>query len=169
MRKIKRFPIVLLFTVYCSLFAVCGCGYTIHGKASLPFDAIQIGTIGNKTFEPKLQDRLYQALTEEFLRQGVSVSPVAGNKITGSINRFDMRVIAEKGDIAADYEVIITGDFKLSDPAGKEQEFKNIGSPFIVSFSGTGPMADMIASKEAASDKAIRNMASEIIAVLFYK
>jgi hypothetical protein len=169
MRKIQRFSFFLLCTVCCVLFAVSGCGYAIHGKASLPLDAIQIGTIDNRTFEPKLQDRLYQALTEEFLRQGISVLPVAGHKLTGSINRFNMRVIAEKGDIAADYEVIINGDFRFSDPTGTVREFKNIGSPFIVSFSGTGSLANLVASKEAASDEAIKNMASEIIAALFYK
>ncbi len=162
-------PVLLLFVVCCLLFTVFGCGYTLHGKASLPFDAIQIGTIENKTFEPKLQDRLYQALTDEFLRQGIPVVPVAGYKLTGSINRFEMRVLAEKGDVAADYEVIIKGDFRLSDPEGTMREFKDIGSPFIVSFAGTGPLANLIASKEAASDKAIKDMASEIISALIYR
>ncbi len=55
------------------VLSLSGCGYTIHTKASLPFEDIQIGTIENKTYEPKLQDRLNKSLTEEFLKQGIAV------------------------------------------------------------------------------------------------
>ena len=167
--KVKIFSFVLLFTVYCLLFTVCGCGYSIHKKASLPFDSIQIVRIENKTIEPKLQDRLYKALTEEFLKQGISVYPNAGYKLSGTIHQFDLRILAEKSDVAVDYEVIIKGDFKLVDPSGNVKEFKNIGSPFIISFSGPGPLNQLIASKELASERAIKDMALEIVAVLIYR
>ncbi len=151
----------LLLTVY-------GCGYTIHGKASLPFDSIQIGKMENITLEPKLQDRLNKALAEEFLKQGITVYPDAGYKLSGTINQFELRILSEKADIAREYEVIIKGDFRLIDPSGNIKEFKNIGSPFIVSFSGSGPLGELIAFKELASERAIRDMATELIALLIY-
>jgi hypothetical protein len=160
-----------LFALCSMLCALClaGCGYTIHGRASLPFDSIQIGKIENITVEPKLQDRLHKALTEEFLRQGIAVYPGAGYKLIGTINQFELRILSEKADIATEYEVLIKGDFKLTDPSGNIKEFKNIGSPFIVSFSGPGPLDELIASKELASERAIIDMAMEIVAILIYR
>jgi len=160
-----------LFTLCSLLCAFCfwGCGYSIHGRASLPFDSIQIGKIENLTVEPKLQDRLHKALTDEFLKQGIAVYHDADYKLNGTINQFELRILSEKADIATEYEVIIKGDFRLIDPSGNVKEFKNIISPFIVSFSGPGPLDELIASKELASEKAIKDMAMEIVGILIYR
>lgn len=161
-----------LRTTLCSiLYALCliGCGYSIHQKAALPFDSIQIGSIENRTPEPKLQDKLHKALTEEFLKQGIAVRPDAGYKLTGTINQFELRILSERADIATEYEVIIRGDFRLKDPAGKTKDFKSIGSPFIVSFSGASQLNEIIGLKELASERAIRDMAMEIIAIMIYR
>jgi hypothetical protein len=152
----------------CLLLTFYGCGYTIHGRMSLPFDSIQISKIENTTIEPKLQDRLYKALTEEFLKQGIAVYPDAGYKLTGTVYQFELRILSEKADIAAEYEVIIKGDFRLVEPSGNIKEFKNIGSPFIVSFQSSDMLEDVLATKELASEKAIKDMAMEIVAILIY-
>jgi len=163
------FLCLLLSTVHCLLFTLFGCGYSLHGGASLPFDAIQIGTIENKTVEPKLQDKLYTALTEEFLKQGIAVSPDAGYKLSGTIKEFSLLILSEKGDIAAEYEIVIKGDFTLVDPSGKQKELKGIGSPFIVSFSRPGPLEEVIAAKELASEKAIRDMAMQVVGAVIFQ
>jgi hypothetical protein len=152
----------------CSLFAVPGCGYSLQGKASLPFDSIQIGTIENRTVEPKLQDRLHKALTEEFLRQGIIVSPDAGHKLSGTIKQFSLLVLSEKSDVAAEYEILMKGDFTLFDPSGNQKALKDVGSPFIASFSGAGPLEELIATKELASEKAIRDMAMQIVGAVMF-
>jgi hypothetical protein len=167
MKKIL-FLVLSLFTIPFPLFTLFGCGYTLHGKVSLPFDAIKIDTIENRTFEPKLQDRLHKALAKEFLKHGVEVRQDAELKLSGVIHTFELRILSEKSDIASEYEVIIQGDFTLQDPSGRSKEFKDVGSPFIVSFSGAGPLEELIASKETASEKAIADMAMEIIGMLFY-
>ena len=169
--KVKKsfFSCFLFFTLYFSLFTLFGCGYSLHGRASLPFDAIQIGTIENKTFEPKLQDKLYTALTDEFLKQGITVSPDAGYKLSGTIKEFSLLILSEKGDIAAEYEIVIKGDFTLVDSSGKQKELKGIGSPFIVSFSRPGPLEEVIAAKEFASEKAIRDMAMQVVGAVIFQ
>jgi len=166
---LQRFSVFFLFSVFCFLFSIFGCGYSLHGKASLPFDTIRIGTIENKTVEPKLQDKLYTALTEEFLKQGITVSPDAGYKLSGTIKEFSLLVLSEKGDIAAEYEIVMKGDFTLVDPSGKQKELKNIGSPFIVSFSRPGPLEEVIAAKELASEKAIRDIAMQVVGAVIYQ
>jgi outer membrane lipopolysaccharide assembly protein LptE/RlpB len=165
---VRCFIILSLCSMLCAL-CVAGCGYTIHGRASLPFDSIQIGKIENKTYEPKLQDKLHRALTEEFLKQGITVHPDAGYTLSGTIHQFQLNVLSTKADIAAEYEAVIKADFRLVEPSGNVKDFKNIGSPFIVSFSSSGKLSDVIASKELASEKAIRDMAMEIVAVIIYR
>ena len=160
--------LIIIFAFYFLLFTLTGCGYTIHGKVALPFDSIQIGRIENVTTEPKLQDVLYKALTEEFLKQGITVSPDSGYKLTGNINHFELRIISEKKELATEYEVIIRGDFRLAEPSGAVKEFKNIGSPFIVSFQSSNILEDVLALKEQASEKALKDLASEIVAHLIY-
>ena len=170
-RFFKRGGWGLLSIALCSLlFALClfGCGYTLHTKASLPFDSIQIERIEDRTFEPKLQDRLYRALTEEFLKNGISVSPSADYRLSGTINLFELNILSEKEGTAVEYEAVIRGDFRLISPSGDTKDFKNICSPFIVSFPGSGPLEDVLAFKEVASEKAVKDMAMEIVGILIY-
>ena len=160
----------LLFYVLCSmLLALClfGCGYTLHGKAALPVNEIQIERIENRTLEPKLQDRFHRVITEEFLKHGVSISPNADYKLSGTINFFEMYVLAER-DVAVEYEVVMRGDFKLVGPSGDTKDIKGIGSPFIVSFPGSGLLEEVLALKERASERALRDMATEIVGILIY-
>ena len=159
-----------MFLLSCNLLLVLsGCGYSLHTKASLPFDAIRIGTIENKTLEPKLQDGLNRSLTGEFLKQGITVQNNAGYKLEGVIRKFELRVLSEKSEVASEYEVTIKGNFKLVDPAGKIKEFKDIGSPFIISFYGSGKLNELIAHKEQASERALQDMAAEIVSNLLYR
>jgi hypothetical protein len=167
----------LLIVLSSMLYALClvGCGYTLQNRTALPFDSIQIEGIENKTIEPKLQDRLYSALTEEFLKHGISVQSNADYKLSGTINLYELSVLSTRrdiasarGDIAMEYEVVIRGDFRLVGPSGDAKDFKNIGSPFIVSFPVFGMLEDVLAFKELASERAIRDIAMEIVAALIY-
>ncbi len=167
----KRWGWGLLSIALCSLpFALClfACGYTLHNRTNLPFASIQIERIENKTFEPKLQDRLYQALTEEFLKNGISVSLKADYKLSGTINRFELNILSGRKGVAVEYEAIIRGDFRLTNPSGDTKDFKNIGSPFIVSFPGAGLLEEVLAFKEVASEKAVEDIAMEIVGTLMY-
>jgi len=166
---IRYIFIFLFFTVYCSLFTLFGCGYTLQSRTALPFNAIQIEGIENRTVEPKLQDKFYRAITEEFLKYGVSIQPGAGYKLSGTINRYELHVLSERRDVAVEYKVIIKGDFKFVGPSGETREVKDIGSPFIVSFPVSGALESALAFKELASERAIRDMAMEVAAALIYQ
>jgi len=159
-----------LYTLCSLLFALClfGCGYTLQSRTTLPFNSIQIQGIENKTVEPKLQDMFYRAVTEEFLKHGISVQSHADYKLSGTINRYKLNVLSERSGVAVEYEVIIKGDFRLVGPSGNAKDIKNIGSPFIVSFPVSGPLEDVLAFKELASERAIRDMAMEVVAALIY-
>jgi hypothetical protein len=112
---------------------------------------------------------LYQALTAEFLKHGVSVDSAAEHEISGVIDQFDLRLVAEKADVAAEYEVIMKGNFSLINPEGETREFVNITSPFLISFSGYGPLNELIALKEKASEDAVKEIAITIVAAILYQ
>lgn len=166
-----RYVSSLMRMALCSLLsALClfGCGYTLHSRADFPFTTIQIERIENTTVEPKLQDRLYRALTEEFLKYGVHVVPGAQYKLSGTIHTFELHVLSQKEEIAVEYEVTMRGDFKLVGPSGDTKNLRNMGSPFIVSFPGSGLLENVIAYKEVASERASRNIAMELVGILIY-
>jgi len=145
-----------------------GCGYSVHRQSELPFSEIQIGTIENKTLEPKLQDKLHKALTEEFMKNGIMVSPFADTKLSAVVHTFDMTILSEKEEITIEYRVFMRADFTLEDKTGKK-EFRNIDSPFIVSFASSEDISTLLAKKELAEAKAMKDVAMRIAGALIYK
>jgi hypothetical protein len=169
LRMKSSFRFAFLMNIVIAAALLNGCGYSVHRHASLPFQEIGIGTIENRTVEPKLQDRLQRALAEEFLKQGISVSPSAPHKINGVINAFDMAGISAKDNISVEYRVIIDADFALFDGEKKIRDIKHVQSPFIVSFTGAANLNSLLAAKEVAEDKAMNDVAMEIVGALMFK
>lgn len=158
----------ILFAMFCCTILLPGCGYAIYTKSSLPFDAIQIDRFVNRTSQPKLEDKLFRALTEEFVRQGIPVLSQAEYKLGGVIRHYDVRMLSEKSGSAAEYEVIIESDLTLFEPSGEKRVFKDIGSPFIVSFPSSGTLEELVASKDLALDRALQEISQEIVGILIY-
>jgi outer membrane lipopolysaccharide assembly protein LptE/RlpB len=155
--------LILTFT-----FLLVGCGYRFQGKENLPFDSVKIGRIENKTFEPKLEDKLKKAIADELMKNGVMISNDSMHVINGVIETFELKALSEKGGLTAEYEVIIKGKFFLALPDGKSQELRGSGS-FIVSFYNTGNLQSVMASKEQAIETALKNLSSEIRAGIIYR
>jgi outer membrane lipopolysaccharide assembly protein LptE/RlpB len=145
-----------------------GCGYSVYGRSSLPFTEIQIGRIENRTLEPKLEDKLYEALVEEFARNGISVTAGAASSISGVVSNYTMFSLSEKDDITVEYRIVVDADFTFRDAAGKTREIKT-ALPFIVSFSGIGSMANLLANRDVAERQAMADIAMEIVGALIYK
>lgn len=164
-------PFSITKAAFCLLLCACsllaGCGYTIYGKADLPFQSVGIVKIINKTFEPKLEDRMQRALVDELMKTGFVIDNSADYKINGVITSFALSTLSEKAGVAVEYEVIIRGDFKLIDPAGKSRDLRNRGV-FIVSFSSVGALQNVIALKEQATEIALKDLCSEIVASIMY-
>jgi hypothetical protein len=146
-----------------------GCGYSLQRHAALPFTEITLGRIENATLEPKLQDKLFEALTQEFLKQGISVLPSAKLKLIGTIKGFDLISLSEKNGITAEYRVVVNITFRLLDEEGKTKRTMTVSSPFIVSFTGSPDLGTLLATKEAAEGQAMADIAMEVVGELIYK
>ena len=151
------------------VFALPGCGYSVHSQRELPFTEIEVGTIENNTLEPKLQDKLNAALTEEFAQNGIMTLPGAAMKLSGVINVFEMDILSEKEDITVEYRVVIRADFTVVDKDGNHRVFRNIESPFIVSLSAPEDLGRLLATKELAEQRALRDVAMRIVGQLIYQ
>lgn len=151
-----------------SALLIVGCGYTIQGKAQLPFEAVTITKIVNRTYEPGLEDRMRTALVEELLRSGFVLHGNGGHRIEGEITGFALKTLSQKGGVAAEYEVSIQGTFKLYDPSDTIRYLRDRGV-FIVSFgSAADDLTSVMARKELATDRALRDFSSEIVASIIY-
>ena len=169
MRKKHRISVSLILWV-CLLtgLMLSGCGYSVYTHSDLPFKEINIGTIENKTLEPKLQDKLHAALTEEFMKNGIMLNPYADTKISAVLHKFDMTVLSEKKGITIEYRIVINADFTVEDKNGKKA-LKKIDSPFIVALAGSEALNTLLATKELVEERAVRDLAMRIIGALIYK
>lgn len=149
----------------CALL-LTGCGYTIQGKSGLPFPSVSIDLISNRTYEPKIDDRMREILAEELVKRGFVVDGSSDYRIYGSLNSFELRTLSERSGVAVEYEVVIRGDFKLKTPSGI-RDLRAEG-PFIVSFSSAERLQDVMAFKEKAIEKALRDLTIELIVSMIH-
>jgi hypothetical protein len=169
--RVKSFFRVVAVVSY-SLFLIShlsSCGYTLQTKAQLPFEEIAVGTIANKTFEPKVEDRFNRVLAETFAEYGYRVTPTAHHILDGEITGFELIPRSEQNLTATQYEVIIKASFRLTDREnGKTTPFI-AGSPFITYFSSEGRLETVIARKELATVSALKNLSQELVRQISYK
>lgn len=148
---------------------VASCGYTVQGwsvpasqGALLEVRSVSIDQIINRTYEPGIDDRMRDILTQELIKRGFKVDRSSGYKIYGSINTFELRTLSEKAGVAVEYEVVVNGDFKLRSPSGMVRDLRS-GGPFIVSFLSADRLQDVMALREKAIEKALRDLSQELI------
>lgn len=151
------------------LFVLSGCGYSVQKKSDLPFDSILVGKIENKTVEPKLQDKFSKQLSETLLEYGFALYPYAQYILEGEIASFRIEPLMEKDLIATQYRVIIKAEFRIKDLKGNQVFPLKIDSPFIVYFSSFEGLERVLIAKDSATDKAIKDLAQEVVRFIIYK
>ncbi len=160
----------ILLTAY---FLLSSCGYYIIGSKSLPFDSITIKPIQNKTYEPRLEESLHNALSKEFITQGVKVMAAGRPDTSGSvpggdidleatITTFELSPIAAVDERVKEQAITMRVDIKIIYEE-KITEFKAIESPIKITFESTGTVSESVIQKERAINKACRGIAKEIV------
>jgi outer membrane lipopolysaccharide assembly protein LptE/RlpB len=168
MEKTRTKPLFYLFFFFLTL-SLSGCGYSMHRQSELSFTEVFIGRIENHTVEPKLQDMLHRAITEEFRKQGVSVGSASDNRLTGTVTHFAIAGISEKSGIIAEYRVTVDVEFTLFKGGGQAPETKKVSGPFFVTFDGSGELERVLAGKEAAEEQVMRDIAMQVVWSFLYK
>lgn len=157
--KINTFCILF----FIAFFLFVSCGYRLIGSRSLPFDSVTIKPVKNNTYKPKLEERMHIALSNEFINQGMEVKAVSSDAVLETtITTFALGAIAAVDETVKEQEIIMHVDLRLTSN-GKITEFNSMMSPIRITFQSTGTVGESVAHKEAASDKACREIAKEIV------
>jgi hypothetical protein len=160
--KISNFKSSILILIV----LLSGCGYSIQKSSSV--DSVRLGKIENRSYEPKLEDRFYEALMVGLMKNGIRINENSGYTVMGTIDSFDLKSLAEREGLTVSYEVVIKGRFFLEGPDGKKRELRSRGV-FIVSFSGGGRLETVLASRDEAIERALSDMSEAIAASIIYQ
>lgn len=157
----KIYILCFVFLIFCLL--IISCGYEFVGSRPLTFNSITIKPVKNNTFEPKLEERMHIALSNEFINQGIEVKSAGGDvDLESTITTFALGAIGAVDETIKEQEVVMHVDLKLISN-GKVTEFKEMASPIKITFQTTGTVSQSVANKEGAADKACREIAKEIV------
>jgi len=133
------------------------------GSRFLPFDSINIKHVDNRTYEPRLEDKLHNALSEEFINQGIKVEgPSADITLEAAITRYELGAIGVVDESIREQEIIMLVDIKVIDK-GNVIEFKSMGSPILITFQTTGTVPQTIVLEDRATIKASREIAKDVV------
>jgi outer membrane lipopolysaccharide assembly protein LptE/RlpB len=169
---IERSLSVRVAIVVCLFLVVltAGCGYTLQGRANLPYETVSIGKIENTTVEPKLQDRMNRLLAGTLMEYGIDVRPSALYRIEGAISTFTLTPVSEKSLTAIEYQITVVAKFDLVNvQTQKKEPLANVRSPFITYFRSSGALVSVLAQKEAAAESALKDLSQELVRRMIYK
>lgn len=164
-KKLKKMkPVIIYFLFLTSLFLLLiSCGYHMTGSKLLPFNSITIRPVQNKTYEPRLEERLHNALSNEFINQGIEVKISGGDvDLQATITSFQLGAVGAVDETVKEQEIIMQVDIILTDK-DRVTEFKTMQSPIKITFESVGDISESVANKELSTDKASREIAREII------
>lgn len=158
----------LLLSVLVS-FVVSGCGYTLQSRSNLPFQEVDLGRIENRTHEPKLEDRLARAFGLVLPEYGIDLSKGARYRIEADITKFDLVALSELSLYVAEYQVTAVTTARLIDRQTNTVTSITSSGPFVTYFRSTGGIESVLANKELATDRAMRDIAQDIVQRIIYR
>lgn len=162
----KDFRIIIMLLMISSFLN--SCGYTLQTSKDIPFQSIAIGNITNKTYEPKLQDKLISSLNEHLMLYGFEISKSARYKIEGEINRFNLKILSEIGLTAVEYEIDIDGVFTLIDLQTQKRYPIKKFKPYLTVFTTQDRLTNVLIQKDIFTKRAIDELSREIVQNIIY-
>ncbi|MBI4653735.1 MAG: hypothetical protein HY752_01880 [Nitrospirae bacterium] len=157
------FHIIFYFLLFTSYFLLSSCGYHLIGSEAIPFNSVTIKSVKNNTYEPRLEEKLRNALSKEFITQGIKVMTDGGDvEIEAVVTRFELSSIGAVGGMVREQVITMFVDIKFVDK-GKVTNFTSVESPMRITFQSTGSVSEAVVQKEKAIDKACSEIAKEII------
>jgi hypothetical protein len=146
-----------------------GCGYTLQTRQNLPFQEIELGRIQNLTHEPKLEDRLARALATTFPEYGIEISPSARYRMEADITGFELNVLSEQSLYAAEYQVRAITTVRIIDRQTNKVTTLSSSGPFVTYFRTTGGIEAVLAGKDLAVERGMRDIAQDILHRVIYQ
>lgn len=157
------------FTIVILIFSLASCGYHMTGSRLLPFHSITIKPVKNNTYEPGLEERLHNALSNEFINQGIEVRYSGGDvELQTTVTSFQLGAIGAVDEIVKEQELLMEVDITLTDK-DRVIRFQSMQSPLKITFESTGTVSETVARKDTAADKASKEIAREIVSQIIIR
>lgn len=163
--KLGRWSHITFYFLFLTSYflLLTSCGYQLIGSKSMPFNSATIKPVKNKTYEPHLEEKLHNAISTEFVVQGINVMTSGGDiELEATVTTFELSTIASIEEKVQEQAVTMRVDIRITDK-GKITEFTSIESPIRITFQSTGSVIDAVVQKEKAINKACTEIAREII------
>ena len=139
------------------------------GSKPLPFNSVTIKHVKNNTYEPKLEESMHNALSKEFISQGIRVMTDGGEAVLETtISQFELSAIASLDDIVQEQVITMFVDTKIK-YEDREIEFPSLQSPIRITFHTTGSVSETVSEKQRAIEKASSEIAREIISKIIIR
>ncbi len=165
-----NFPLLISYSILStSILLLASCGYHLVGSKPLPFNSVTIQQIKNMTYEPRLEEKLHNALSREFITQGIRVKSSGGDvDVEAAITTFELKAIASIDERVQEQSIIMKVNVKISDK-DRVTEFIGMQSPIRITFMTIGTITESVVLKEKATEKAFLEIAKEIISKLIIR
>ncbi len=162
-----QFFLLCLALASCLVFVACG--YRMVGSRPLPFQSVTIHPVQNTTYEPRLEEMLHNALSQELITQGIRVMASGGEMdLMATITAFQLGSIAYIDEKVQEQAITFLVDVVVRD-GERTMEFTSMQSPIRITFQTTGTVNEAVARKEKAIEKACREIAREIISKMIVR
>lgn len=157
----------LILVIFIS--SLISCGYHMTGSRILPFHSITIKPVKNNTYEPGLEERLHNALSNEFINQGIEVKSSGGDvELETTVKIFQLGAVGAVDEIVKEQELFMQVHITLKDK-DRVIDFKSMQSPLKITFESTGTVSETVARKDRATDKASKEIAREIVSQIIIR
>ena len=133
------------------------------GSQRLPFDSITIKPVKNITYEPRLEESLHQALSTEFIKQGIMVMKSGGDvELESTVTEFLLGAVGAVDEMVQEQELIMRVNLRLIEKE-RTTDFGSMQSPLKITFQSTGTVSQAAALKEEAIAKASLEISKEFV------
>lgn len=156
------------------LILVAGCGYTLVGRGSVldpSIRTINIPTLVNRTTRVEIEQRLTQAIAQEFVSRGrmtIMSDPKDSHAILrGSIDSFNLTPVGFDQGRATQYQISITANIELLDHRNEDKVlWKNDQYRFVENYQVTPDNTNAFDQESRAIQEIAVRFAESLVANL---
>lgn len=150
-------------------FVAAGCSFSTPTRMILPDSIrnVKVEIFSNKTILYGLEDKLFQKISDKLLEDGrlIPVTGKADGQIIGEITKYELIPLSfDASSVVEQYKLWIEAKFRFVDAENGNVLCEEDYIPIDIRFypPGSTQPANMIETEQAAQDRAVEELSSEI-------
>lgn len=146
---------------------ISGCGYTPAPILPQHIKNIAISPFANKTIHYGMEEKLTNAATNEFLRDGrlnIAKEQQADAVLSGEITQYVLEPVSyDEQDVIQQYKLWITIDLVFKDLTTKTVLWEHQGMKGSVNYFVSSSAGELVETEDEAQDRLVDDLAIDII------